>query len=53
MISYQFTAFVGPSKFATEGVVIGDMTQEQFAELIRQEIKRYAVVVKVAKLTSG
>ena len=41
------------SKFATEGVVIGDMTPEQFAEFIRQEIKRYSIVVKAAKLTPG
>jgi tripartite-type tricarboxylate transporter receptor subunit TctC len=41
------------SKFATEGVVVGDMTAEQFAEFIRQEIRRYAVVVKAAKLTPG
>ncbi len=39
------------SKFATEGVVVGDMTPEQFAEFIRQEIRRYAAVVKAAKLT--
>ena len=41
------------SKFATEGVVVGDMTPEQFAEFIRQEVRRYAVVVKAAKLTPG
>ena len=40
-------------KFAVEGVVIGDMTPEQFAEFIRQEIKRYSIVVKAAKLTPG
>jgi tripartite-type tricarboxylate transporter receptor subunit TctC len=38
------------SKFAAEGVVIGDMSAEQFAEFIRQEVKRYAVVVKAASL---
>jgi tripartite-type tricarboxylate transporter receptor subunit TctC len=41
------------SKFATEGVVVGDMTPEQFSEFIRQEIRRYAAVVKAAKLTPG
>ena len=41
------------SKFANEGVVIGDMTPEQFAEFVRQEIRRYAAVVKAAKLQPG
>jgi hypothetical protein len=41
------------SKFANEGVVVGDMTPEQFSEFVRQEIKRYAAVVKAAKLTPG
>jgi tripartite-type tricarboxylate transporter receptor subunit TctC len=38
------------AKFAAEGVVIGDMTAEQFADFIRQEVKRYAAVVKAANL---
>jgi tripartite-type tricarboxylate transporter receptor subunit TctC len=38
------------SKFATEGVIVGDMSPEQFAQFIQQEIKRYAVVVKAANL---
>jgi tripartite-type tricarboxylate transporter receptor subunit TctC len=39
------------AKFATEGVVVGDMSAEQFAQFVQKEIKRYAVVVKAANLT--
>ena len=38
------------AKFATEGIVIGDMSAEQFSEFIRQEVKRYAAVVKAGSL---
>lgn len=41
------------AKFANDAAVIGDMTSEQFAEFIREEIRRYAAVVKTAKLTPG
>ncbi|MCW5603523.1 MAG: tripartite tricarboxylate transporter substrate binding protein [Burkholderiales bacterium] len=41
------------AKFASEAVVVGDMTSDQFAEFIREEIRRYATVVKSAKLTPG
>ena len=38
------------AKFATEGVVPGDMSAEQFAHFVQREIKRYAAVVKAANL---
>jgi tripartite-type tricarboxylate transporter receptor subunit TctC len=38
------------AKFATEGVVPGDMTPPQFADFLKAEIKRYAAVVKAANL---
>jgi len=41
------------TKFAGDAVVIGDMTSDQFADFIREEIRRYAAVVKAAKLTPG
>lgn len=41
------------AKFASEAVVIGDMTSDQFAQFIREEIKRYSTVVKAAKLAPG
>jgi tripartite-type tricarboxylate transporter receptor subunit TctC len=41
------------SKFANEAAVIGDMTSENFAKFILDEIQRYAAVVKAAKLTPG
>jgi tripartite-type tricarboxylate transporter receptor subunit TctC len=41
------------AKFASEAVVIGDMTADRFAEFIREEIQRYSTVVKAAKLTPG
>jgi tripartite-type tricarboxylate transporter receptor subunit TctC len=41
------------AKFAGDAVVIGDMTSDQFAAFIREEIRRYAAVVKAAKLTPG
>jgi tripartite-type tricarboxylate transporter receptor subunit TctC len=50
----QIAAIIGSqdfaSKFATEGVVPGDMTPEQFGQFIQHEIKRYAAVVKAANL---
>ena len=40
------------AKFASEAVVFGDMTSDQFSEFIKVEIRRYAAVVKAAKLTT-
>jgi tripartite-type tricarboxylate transporter receptor subunit TctC len=40
------------AKFASEAVVFGDMTSDQFSEFIKDEIRRYAAVVKAAKLTT-
>lgn len=40
------------AKFASEAVVVGGMTSDQFLEFIKDEINRYAAVVKAAKLNA-